>query len=164
MADTRICNRCGAVTPGVCTKCRCPEFSLLRDPQRLLWVLFLLAVVSGCEAAKAPTEPLTEEERIGLGVAWAMASSRDPAAPEPAPAPEPPRPPRPGDVCPECEGRGKVSRDGNTWTQCLPCKGTGRVQGAIFGGGGVPKTRTVYRKVCRPDGTCTLIPETEQIQ
>jgi hypothetical protein len=122
-----------------------------------------MLMAAGCQVAKAPPEPLADEERIALGVAWAMASTRDPSAPSPTPAPEPPRPPRPGEVCPECEGRGKVLRDGSVWSACLPCKGTGRVQGASFGGDEKPKTRTVYRKVCRPDGTCTLVPETEQI-
>ena len=122
-----------------------------------------LLLVLGCVKAKAPpAPPLTAQERAGIGVRMAMAVVEQPAppAPEPGPAPRP----RPGDVCPECEGRGKVSRDGMVFTVCLPCKGTGRVQAEQVGSMGKPKTRTVYRKVCDPKtGVCTLVPEQEPI-
>jgi hypothetical protein len=122
-----------------------------------------LLLVLGCVEAKAPpAPPLTAQERAEIGVRMAMAVVDQPAppAPEPGPAPRP----RPGDVCPECEGRGKVPRDGSVFTVCLPCKGTGRVQAEQVGSMGKPKTRTVYRKVCDPKtGVCTLVPEQEPI-
>lgn len=163
MADQRKCNRCGVIRDHGTCRCGCPEFTLVRDPQRYLWLL-VLVLVAGCEPGKAPTSKrLPLEDRVGIGVAIAMAVVPEMAVPEPDPAPEPPRPPRPGDVCPECEGRGKVSRDGRVWSTCLPCRGTGRVQAGDAGAGeGKAKTRIVYRKECDPKtGVCRLIPETE---
>ena len=130
---------------------------------RFIHILVSVAVllIAGCVEEKAPpAPPLTAQERAEIGVRMAMAVVDQPAphAPDPGPAPRP----RPGDVCPECEGRGKVSRDGSVFTVCLPCKGTGRVQAEQVGSMGKPKTRTVYRKVCDPKtGVCTLVPEQE---
>jgi hypothetical protein len=133
----------------------------MRSIHFLVSVAVLL--LAGCVEEKAPpAPPLTAQERAEIGVRMAMAVVEQPAppAPEPGPAPRP----RPGDVCPECEGRGKVSRDGMVFTVCLPCKGTGRVQAEQVGSMGKPKTRTVYRKVCDPKtGVCTLVPEQEPI-
>jgi hypothetical protein len=133
----------------------------MRSIHFLVSVAVLL--LAGCVEEKAPpAPPLTAQERAEIGVRMAMAVVDQPAppAPEPGPAPRP----RPGDVCPECEGRGKVSRDGSVFTICLPCKGTGRVQAEQVGSMGKPKTRTVYRKVCDPKtGVCTLVPEQEPI-
>lgn len=161
MADMRRCNRCGVVRPhGTCSSCGCPEFTLVRDPQMRLWSLVLVCLlVAGC---KPQPSGLPLEDRVGVGVAMAMAVAQEPPAPLPEPAPQPPAPPRPGGICPECEGRGKVSRDGVIWSKCLPCNGTGKVQGTAA----EPKRmRTVYRQVCdEKTGKCTLIPEQEPIQ
>ena len=135
---------------------------------RSIHVLVSVAVLilAGCVEEKAPpAPPLTAQERAEIGVRMAMAvvDQPRPPAPEPGPAPRP----QPGDVCPECEGRGKVSRDGSVFTICLPCRGTGRVQAEQVekvAEKGKPKMRTVYRKVCDPKtGICTLVPEQEPI-
>jgi hypothetical protein len=134
----------------------------MRSIHLLVSVAVLLIV--GCVEAKAPpAPPLTAQERAEIGVRMAMAVVDQPAPPAPSPGPGPAPRPQPGDVCPECEGRGKVSRDGGgAWTACLPCRGTGRVQAEQMGSKGAPKTRTVFRKVCDPKtGICTLVPEQE---
>lgn len=162
MADMRQCNRCGDRRPGGICRCGCPEFTLIRDPQLRLFACLVAFGLSGC--ARSPTA-LPLEDRVGVGVAMAFAAAQQPAAPAPEPVPDPPKPPRPGDVCPECEGRGKVSRDGRVWSACLPCKGTGRVQPQGQGAIEKPRTRIVYREVCDPrTGKCTMTPETEIIQ
>lgn len=135
----------------------------MRSIHFLVSVAVLL--LAGCVEEKAPpAPPLTAQERAEIGVRMAMAVVDQPAPPAPEPGPGPAPRPRPGDVCPECEGRGKVSRDGTVWSACLPCRGTGRVQAEQVGSMGKPKTRTVYRKVCDPKtGVCTLVPEQEPI-
>jgi hypothetical protein len=144
----------------------------MRSNYFLVSVAVLL--LAGCVEEKAPpAPPLTAQERAEIGVRMAMAVVDQPAPPAPEPGPGPAPRPQPGDVCPECEGRGKVSRDGSVFTVCLPCRGTGRVQAeqveqahqvGNVGEKGKPKMRTVYRKVCDPKtGTCRLVPEQEPI-
>lgn len=99
--------------------------------------LALLVALAGC----APADPLSIEDRAGIGASMAMAVIDPRAEPEPPPAPKP----APGAVCPECEGRGKVSRDGRVFTQCLPCKGTGKVQAQASSSAPCPPG-----KVCPP--------------
>ena len=137
---------------------------------RSIHVLVSVAALflTGCVEEKAPpTPPLTAQERAEIGVRMAMAVVDQPRPPAPEPGPAPAPRPQPGDVCQECEGRGKVSRDGTVWSTCLPCKGTGRVQADRVEKvveKGKPTMRTVYRKVCDPKtGICTLVPEQEPI-
>ena len=172
MSDLRRCNRCGIVFQiGVCPNCSSPEFTLMRDPQPKLGPIvaaLLLVLLAGCveekATPKAPAEHLTAKERAEIGAQMALAVAQQPAPPAPEPDPEPAPRPQPGDVCPDCDGKGNVSRDGRVWSTCLPCRGTGRVQDESMGSKGAPKTRTVYRKVCDPTtGICTLVPEQEII-
>lgn len=44
----------------------------------------------------------------------------------PTPLPGPGPAPKPGDICPNCNGKGKVG-DGTVFVTCQPCKGTGKV-------------------------------------
>ena len=135
---------------------------------RSIHVLVSVAALflTGCVEEKAPpAPPLTAQERAEIGVRMALAVVDQPRPPAPEPGPAPAPRPQPGDVCPECEGRGKVSRDGSVFTVCLPCRGTGRVQAEQVEKvveKGKPKMRTVYRKVCDPKtGICTFVPEQE---
>jgi len=110
---------------------------------------------------------LTAHDRASLGVAVAYALLQStapgpaPPAPEPKPAPE-------GEVCPECNGRGKRG-DGTVDFVCENCGGTGRVKSAPAPAAPLtntvkaeryavpPKDGRTYRRVCR-DGVCAWEP------
>lgn len=84
------------------------------------WILALLAgVLLAAPAAAQRTQ------RISNGWGWAgiAASTLDNQA-TPAPSPTP----KPGDVCKQCKGSGKVG-DGVVFSTCRECNGTGKVVG-----------------------------------
>ena len=127
-----------------------------------------VAVVLWASAASAASPQL---HRLAAWLALAVS----PAVPAP-PAPEP-KPAPGGEVCPECNGRGKRG-DGTIDFICENCGGTGRVQSAppaapapVPAASTPPLTNSVkveryaiapkdgrtYRKVCR-DGVCAWEP------
>ena len=80
-------------------------------------IVFLLAV-AGCMAT-LPNDPTISADlacELARGVVQLRA----------APAPEDDKP-KPGDKCPNCDGRGYVG-DGTVKVKCQPCNGTGRVK------------------------------------
>ena len=82
----------------------------------------LLVFVAGCSTAPA----FTVEDRAGLGAFLAYEVVTQDASPAPGPAPTP----KPaGDVCPECDGVGKVG-DGTIMLTCPECGGTGKATGS----------------------------------
>lgn len=84
------------------------------------WILALLAgVLLAAPAAAQRTQ------RISNGWGWAgiAASTLDNQA-TPAPSPTP----KPGDVCKQCKGSGRVG-DGVVFSTCRECNGTGKVVG-----------------------------------
>lgn len=95
-----------------------------------LSAVILAATMAGC-AMLTPSTPLpapSEEYSRGLW-SWALAANGDvsPIYPplvgsDPSPLPKP----KPGDICPNCKGRGETG-DNQTMVPCVPCKGTGRV-------------------------------------
>jgi hypothetical protein len=85
-------------------------------------VRFLLAFVvcmAGC-VATLPDDPTISAD-IAVETARAVMALRAEVAPPPAPGP------KPGDKCPNCEGRGYVG-DGTVKVKCQPCDGTGKVR------------------------------------
>ena len=83
---------------------------------------FLLAFVvcmAGC-VATLPDDPTISAD-IAVETARAVMALRAEVAPPPAPGP------KPGDKCPNCEGRGYVG-DGTVKVKCQPCDGTGKVR------------------------------------
>lgn len=82
-----------------------------------LWILVLIST------------PLLGAPVLGQDLArgWSSAgiayvTLEDPSGPAPAPTPAP----RPGDVCPACQGSGKVG-DGRVFQVCRDCNGTGKL-------------------------------------
>ncbi len=127
-----------------------------------------VAVVLWASAASAASPQL---HRLAAWLALAVSPAASaPPAPEPKPAPG-------GEICPECNGRGKRG-DGTIDFICENCGGTGRVQTAppaapapAPAAKAAPLTNSVkveryaiaprdgrtYRKVCR-DGVCAWEP------
>ena len=89
--------------------------------------LIAAALFSGCE----------QSSMADWGPAVAVAAG---ASTVDGDLPDTPPKPKPGDVCPNCNGRGKVG-DGTIETRCVPCDGTGRVQAEF------PEPATVAEKV-----------------
>lgn len=84
------------------------------------WILSLLAIVLLAAPAAAQ-----RTQRISNGWGWAgIAASTLDNQSTPAPAPTP----KPGDVCKQCKGSGKVG-DGVVFSTCRECNGTGKVIG-----------------------------------
>jgi hypothetical protein len=81
-------------------------------------ILSLLAV-AGC-VATLPDDPTISAD-LACEVARAVVQLR--AAPDATPDDKP----KPGDKCPNCDGRGYVG-DGTVKVNCQPCDGTGRVK------------------------------------
>ena len=80
--------------------------------------LLLLAFLTGCNAS--PLQVMTVHDRAYLGVE--IAGGLLGGSP-PTPTPDNPTPA--GDVCPECQGRGKLG-DGTVCSTCWACGGTGK--------------------------------------
>ena len=105
-----------------------PPYAKLENGGFDMRYLFLLVFLAGCTAAPV----LTVQDRAGLGAYLAMqAVGRDsPSPPAPAPQPNPgpePAPAPSGDICQECQGKGKVG-DGVVMFTCDACGGTGRAK------------------------------------
>lgn len=83
--------------------------------------MFLLAV-AGCMATLPHDPTLTAD--------LACETARGLVVLRAAPTPEPPPGPKPGDKCPNCDGRGYVG-DGTVKVQCQPCRGTGKVIASV---------------------------------
>lgn len=81
--------------------------------------VFLLAV-AGCMAT-LPHDPTISAD-VSVELARAIVQLR--AAPDATPEDDKPKP---GDKCPNCEGRGYVG-DGTVKVKCQPCDGTGKVK------------------------------------
>lgn len=81
------------------------------------FLLSFIIVLAGCVA----TLPNDATISADLAAETSRAIVRMRAAPQPPPGP------KPGDVCPNCKGKGYVG-DGVVKTKCLPCDGTGKVQ------------------------------------
>jgi hypothetical protein len=81
-------------------------------------VVFLIGMV-GC-VATLPDDPTISAD-LACEVARAVVQLR--AAPDATPDDKP----KPGDKCPNCDGRGYVG-DGTVKVKCQPCDGTGRVK------------------------------------
>ena len=83
-----------------------------------LLILSLIAL-AGC-VATLPDDPTISAD-LACEVARAVVQLR--AAPDATPDDKP----KPGDKCPNCDGRGYVG-DGTVKVNCQPCDGTGRVK------------------------------------
>ncbi len=81
-------------------------------------VVFLIGM-AGC-VATLPDDPTISAD-LACEVARAVVQLR--AAPDATPDDKP----KPGDKCPNCDGRGYVG-DGTVKVNCQPCEGTGRVK------------------------------------
>jgi hypothetical protein len=81
-------------------------------------VVFLIGM-AGC-VASLPDDPTISAD-LACEVARAVVQLR--AAPDATPDDKP----KPGDKCPNCDGRGYVG-DGTVKVKCQPCEGTGRVK------------------------------------
>lgn len=79
--------------------------------------VFLFAV-AGCMAT-LPNDPTISAD-LSVELARAIVQLR--AAPDATPDDKP----KPGDKCPNCDGRGYVG-DGTVKVKCQPCNGTGKV-------------------------------------
>jgi hypothetical protein len=81
-------------------------------------VVFLIGM-AGC-VATLPNDPTISAD-LAVEVARGVVQLR--AAADTTPDDKP----KPGDKCPNCEGRGYVG-DGRVQVKCQPCNGTGRVK------------------------------------
>ena len=79
----------------------------------------MLVAVAGC-VLTLPDDPTISAD-LACEMARAVVQLR--VAPDAAPDDKP----KPGDKCPNCEGRGYVG-DGRVQVKCQPCDGTGRVK------------------------------------
>jgi len=83
------------------------------------WLVVMLVAVAGC-VLTLPDDPAISAD-LACEMARAVVQLR--AAPDATPDDNP----KPGDKCPNCEGRGYVG-DGRVQVKCQPCDGTGRVK------------------------------------
>jgi hypothetical protein len=83
------------------------------------FLILSLIAVAGC-VATLPDDPTISAD-LACEVARAVVQLR--AAPDVTPDDKP----KPGDKCPNCDGRGYVG-DGTVKVNCQPCEGTGRVK------------------------------------
>jgi hypothetical protein len=82
------------------------------------FVIVLLIALAGCVATLPDDATISAD----LACETARAVVLERARPE-----VPDATPKPGDKCPNCEGRGYVG-DGTVKVKCQPCGGTGRVK------------------------------------
>ena len=87
------------------------------------YTLAALVLVAGC--AQHPALSLSEECRLGAWLALHVAKEEPPLS-----VPSPDKPDK-GDICPACDGVGKVG-DGTVMFKCNDCNGTGRKPAAAF--------------------------------
>lgn len=80
------------------------------------WLCVLMLTFIGCVASMPDDATLTGD--LAVETARALATLH---------AIVPDDEPKPGDVCPNCEGRGYVG-DGTVRTPCQPCGGGGKVK------------------------------------
>jgi hypothetical protein len=80
------------------------------------WLCVLMLATIGCVASIPGDPTLTADLAVETAVALV-------AVPDIAPDDEP----KPGDTCPNCEGRGYVG-DGTVKVKCQPCGGGGKVK------------------------------------
>ncbi len=83
------------------------------------FLILSLIALAGC-VATLPDDPTISAD-LACEVARAVVQLR--AAPDATPDDKP----KPGDKCPNCDGRGYVG-DGTVKVKCQPCEGTGRVK------------------------------------
>jgi poly(3-hydroxybutyrate) depolymerase len=83
------------------------------------FLILSLIALAGC-VATLPDDPTISAD-LACEVARAVVQLR--AAPDATPDNKP----KPGDKCPNCDGRGYVG-DGTVKVNCQPCDGTGRVK------------------------------------
>ncbi len=83
------------------------------------FLILSLIALAGC-VATLPDDPTISAD-LACEVARAVVQLR--AAPDATPDDKP----KPGDKCPNCDGRGYVG-DGTVKVNCQPCDGTGRVK------------------------------------
>jgi hypothetical protein len=83
------------------------------------FLLVFVVVMAGC-VATLPDDPTVSAD-LAVETARAVMALRAEVDPPPAPGP------RPGDKCPNCDGRGYVG-DGTVKVKCQPCEGTGKVR------------------------------------
>lgn len=84
------------------------------------FLCLLLIAVGGC-VATLPSDPTISAD-LAVELARGVVQLR--AAPDAKPEDDKPKP---GDKCPNCDGRGYVG-DGTVKVKCQPCDGTGRVK------------------------------------
>jgi hypothetical protein len=82
------------------------------------FMLVFVVAMAGC-VATLPDDPTISAD-LAVETARAVMALRQ-EVPPPAPGP------KPGDKCPNCEGRGYVG-DGTVKVKCQPCGGTGKVR------------------------------------
>lgn len=83
------------------------------------FLIVLLVALAGC-VATLPSDPAITAD-LACELARGVVQLR--ATPDATPDDKP----KPGDKCPNCEGRGYVG-DGRVQVKCHPCDGTGRVK------------------------------------
>jgi len=86
------------------------------------FLLVFLVAMTGC-VATLPDDPTISAD-LAVETARAVMALRAEVPPPPAPGP------KPGDKCPNCEGRGYVG-DGTVKVKCQPCNGGGKVLGSV---------------------------------
>lgn len=96
--------------------------------------LAMLVAFAGC-IATLPSDPSLTAD-LACEAARAVLASKG--------TPEDDTTPKPGDTCPNCDGRGYIG-DGVVKVECQPCGGTGKVKA----------TATTTTSSC-PDGRCRL--------
>jgi hypothetical protein len=84
------------------------------------WLIPFFVVVVGC-VASIPGDPTISAD-LACETARSIVQLRNMAPPDDAP--------KPGDKCPNCDGRGYVG-DGRVKVKCQPCDGTGKVPASV---------------------------------
>jgi DnaJ-class molecular chaperone len=82
------------------------------------WLVPFTLILVGC-VASIPSDPTITADLAVETARAIMAMRREITPPDAGP--------RPGDQCPNCDGRGYVG-DGTVKVKCQPCDGTGKVK------------------------------------